>query len=90
MEIKKLANNVLNFGINRIIEIIGIIIILFGILLFISLISFSPDDPNFIFPQNMEIKNFLGFQGSFIADFFFSIFWVYFTFNTIQFYFHWY
>ena len=74
MEIKKLANNVLNFSINRIIEIIGIIIILVGILLFISLISFSPDDPNFIFPKNTEIKNFLGFQGSFVADFFFQSF----------------
>ena len=74
MEIKKLATNVLNFSINRIIEIIGIIIILVGILLFISLISFSPDDPNFIFPKNTEIKNFLGFQGSFVADFFFQSF----------------
>ena len=72
MEIKKLANNLFNFGINRIIEIIGISIVVLGILLFISLISFSPDDPNFIFPENMQIKNFLGFHGSFTSDLFFQ------------------
>ena len=72
MEIKKLANNVLNFSINRVIESIGIFIILIGVLLLVSLISFSPDDPNFIFPENTQIKNFLGFRGSFTADFFFQ------------------
>ncbi len=43
-----------------------------SLLLFISLISYSPDDPNFIFPENQEIKNFLGFRGSFVADIFFQ------------------
>jgi DNA segregation ATPase FtsK/SpoIIIE, S-DNA-T family len=74
MEIKKLANNVLNFSIKRTIEIIGIIIAAIGCLLLISLASFSPDDPNFIFPKNNEINNLLGFQGSFIADLFFQSF----------------
>ena len=74
MEIKKLINNVLNFSINRFIEIFGITIAIIGILLLISLISFSPDDPNFIFPENTEIKNILGFRGSFIADLFFQSF----------------
>ncbi len=74
MELKKLANDTINFGINRVIEIIGIIITITGILLLISLISFSPDDPNFIFPENTEIKNFLGFRGSFTADIFFQAF----------------
>ena len=74
MELKKLANDTINFGINRVIEIIGIIIAITGILLLISLISFSPDDPNFIFPENTEIKNFLGFRGSFTADIFFQAF----------------
>ena len=74
MELKKLANDTINFGINRVIEIIGIIIAITGILLLISLISFSPDDPNFIFPENTEIKNFLGFRGSFAADIFFQAF----------------
>ena len=74
MEIKKIANNVLNFGINRVIEIVGICIVITGVLLFTSLISFSPDDPNFIFPNNSEIQNLLGFQGSFVADLFFQSF----------------
>ena len=74
MEIKKLAKNALNFSINKVIEIFGIGVSIIGILLLISLISFSPDDPNFIFPENTPIKNILGFQGSLIADFFFQSF----------------
>jgi len=42
--------------------------------LLISLASFSPDDPNFIFPDNTIIKNFLGFRGSFTSDLFFQSF----------------
>ena len=38
----------------------------------ISLTTYSPDDPNFIFPDNTQIKNLLGFQGSFISDLFFQ------------------
>ena len=72
MEIKKLARNALDFSINRIIEIIGLSIVIISVLLLISLFSFSPDDPNFIFPENTEIKNFLGFRGSFTADRFFQ------------------
>ena len=37
-----------------------------------ALITYSPEDPNFIFPDNTEIKNLLGFQGSFISDLFFQ------------------
>ena len=76
MEFKKLANNTINFGINRVIEILGLSIIIAGILLLISLVSFSPDDPNFIFPDNTVIKNLLGFQGSFTSDLFFQSFGV--------------
>ena len=74
MEIKKLANNALIFATNRAIDIIGISIVIVGILLLISLASFSPNDPNFIFPENTEINNFLGFYGSFTADLFFQSF----------------
>jgi S-DNA-T family DNA segregation ATPase FtsK/SpoIIIE len=74
MEIKKLANNALNFCINKFIEIFGISIVLLGALLLISFISFSPDDPNFIFPDNVQIKNFLGYRGSYSADLFFQSF----------------
>ncbi len=68
MDIKNIGNNILNFVIKRLIEIFGIIISATGILLFIALISYSPEDPNFIFPENTEIKNLLGYQGSYISD----------------------
>ena len=70
MDIKKLANLSLIFLTNRLIEIIGIIISIFGFLLLISLITYSPSDPNFIFSDNIEVKNLLGFQGSYVSDFF--------------------
>ena len=72
MDIKKLGNSILIFTIKRLIEIFGVLILCFGILLFISLISYSPSDPNFIFPENTKIKNILGFQGSYISDLFFQ------------------
>ena len=72
MNIKKITNIALLFALNRLLEIVGIIILSIGILLLISLISYSPDDPNFIFPDNTQIKNFLGFQGSYVSDLFFQ------------------
>ncbi len=70
MDIKKLANSVLIFTINRLIEISGIIISFIGFLLLIALLTYSPSDPNFIFPENTEINNFLRFQGSYVSDLF--------------------
>ena len=70
MNIKKIANDSMKFIIYRLIEIIGVSTTLIGILLLISLVSYSPDDPNFIFPENTEIHNILGFQGSYISDIF--------------------
>ena len=72
MDIKKIANTVLIFTIKRLIEISGILISIFGILLLISLTSYSPTDPNFIFPENTKIENLLGYQGSYISDLFFQ------------------
>ena len=77
MDIKKAANLLLNFTLKRLVEICGMIIFFAGILLSIALFSYSPEDPNFIFPKDTEIKNLLGFQGSIISDLFFPIFWVY-------------
>tara|TARA_B100000787_G_scaffold168396_1_gene157072 strand:+ start:33 stop:2114 length:2082 start_codon:yes stop_codon:yes gene_type:complete len=74
MEIKKIANNAINFSINRFIEILAITIVVIGVLLLISLVSFSPNDPNFIFPEGTVIKNFLGYRGSFSSDLFFQSF----------------
>ena len=72
MNIKKIASTSLQFIINRLIEIIGVTISIIGILLLLALISYSPSDPNFIFPDNAEIKNILGFRGSYISDLFFQ------------------
>ena len=74
MEFKRLANKAINFTIYRVIEIVGIFIVVTGFMLLVSLVSYSPDDPNFIFPNNTLIKNFLGFRGSFTADIFFQSF----------------
>ncbi len=72
MDIKKTANLFIYFTIKRIAEIFGIVIFSAGILLLASLITYSPDDPNFIFPDNVKIKNILGFQGSYVSDLFFQ------------------
>jgi S-DNA-T family DNA segregation ATPase FtsK/SpoIIIE len=72
MKLKKLANNAINFTINRVIEILGVSILIAGFLLLAALITYSPDDPNFVFPDNTQIKNILGFRGSFTADIFFQ------------------
>ncbi len=72
MNIKKIANITSQFIIHRLIEIIGVSISLIGVFLFIALISYSPSDPNFIFPENTEIKNLLKFQGSYTSDLFFQ------------------
>ena len=72
MDFKNILLNTTNIIINKIIQIFGIIAIIFGFLFLLSLISYSPDDPNFIFSKNDDIKNFLGFNGSLISDFFFQ------------------
>jgi DNA segregation ATPase FtsK/SpoIIIE, S-DNA-T family len=72
MNIKKTANLLLNFAIKRLAEIFGIVIFLIGLMLLISLFSYSPEDPNFIFPESTQIKNLLGFRGSFVSDLFFQ------------------
>ena len=72
MEIKKIIENISNFLVKRFIEVFGLLISVLSVLLFISLISYSPEDPNFIFPENTEIKNILGFRGSFVSDLFFQ------------------
>ena len=72
MEIKKILENTSNFLVKRFIELFGVFVSIISILLLISLLSYSPEDPNFIFPENTEIKNALGFRGSFISDLFFQ------------------
>tara|TARA_B110000114_G_C15076049_1_gene391849 strand:- start:75 stop:2165 length:2091 start_codon:yes stop_codon:yes gene_type:complete len=72
MNIKNFFDSLLKFTIKRLKEVIGITISVIGVLLFLVLITYSPDDPNFIFPDNTNIKNLLGFRGSFTSDLFFQ------------------
>ncbi len=59
-----------NFIKVRLIELLGIVLVFFSIFLLASILSYSPDDPNFIYtPENREIKNIGGFYGSVISDF---------------------
>ena len=72
MDINKLANTTKTFIVKRLLEITGISVSFFGLLLLIALISYSPSDPNFIFSENTDIKNLLGFRGSYVSDLFFQ------------------
>jgi S-DNA-T family DNA segregation ATPase FtsK/SpoIIIE len=72
MNIKKTANLLLNFTFRRLAEIFGILISLAGGMLLLALITYSPNDPNFIFPENIKIENLMGFHGSFVSDLLFQ------------------
>ena len=72
MNIKKTIDKSVEFTFKRLAELTGLFLILGSILLFISLISYSPEDPNFIFPKNTEINNFLGSKGSYTSDLFYQ------------------
>jgi len=72
MDIKKIANLFIDFASRRLAEIAGLLLLFLGLALFVALFTYSPEDPNFIFPDNTEIKNFFGFKGSFISDLFFQ------------------
>ncbi len=72
MNIKDLSKKSLDFTIKRVAEIIGILLICLSTLFFLSLISYSPEDPNFIFSENTIINNILGFKGSYVSDLFFQ------------------
>ncbi len=72
MNIKKILNIALNFTINRLVELLGLIISVMSILLMIALLSYNPSDPNFIFNQDSGVKNLLGFRGSYLSDILFQ------------------
>ena len=72
MNIKKIANLLFNFAIKRLAELFGILIFLVGTMLLVALTTYSPSDPNFIFPENTKIENLMGFHGSFISDLLFQ------------------
>ena len=68
MKIKDILEKTVSFLLKRLSEVIGASLLIFSVLLLISLITYSPEDPNFIFPENAEIKNLMGTKGSYTSD----------------------
>ncbi len=72
MNINNIINKTFEIIIRRSAELIGILLIFSSIFLLIALVSYSPEDPNFIFSKDTEIKNILGYRGSFVSDIFYQ------------------
>ena len=63
-------NSLTNFIKKRTFELLGLLLILTALALVISFVTYTPDDPSFIYGKtNVEIKNFFGVYGSRVADF---------------------
>ena len=73
MNIKKILNIALNFTINRLVELLGLIISVMSILLMIALLSYNPSDPNFIFNQDSGVKNLLGLEVAIYQIYYFNL-----------------
>ena len=72
MEMKSFITNIVDFTLKRFAELIGLLFVITSVLLLLALISYSPEDPNFIFPENTKINNILGSKGSFTSDIFYQ------------------
>ena len=72
MKFENFLTKTKDFLIKRIAELFALFVIFIGSVIFISLLSYSPQDPNFIIGGNGEIKNMLGLRGSIISDFLFQ------------------
>ena len=72
MSFANFFRNTKDFLIKRITELFGLVITIFGLLILTSLLTYSPNDPNFIINDNQEIVNWLGFRGSVVSDFLFQ------------------
>ena len=63
-------HNLTNFIKKRTFELLGLLLIISSIALTISFITYSPNDPSFVYgEENQLIKNFFGIYGSVISDF---------------------
>ena len=63
-------NSVTNFIKKRTFELLGLILIFTSVGLSIAFITYSPEDPSFIYGNtDFKIQNFFGIYGSSIADF---------------------
>ena len=65
-----ILNNLADFLKKRTFELVGLSLIFLSVVLTISFITYSPNDPSFIYgDENTLIKNFFGIYGSLISDF---------------------
>ena len=55
MNFKKSIEKIKDFSLKRLVEFIGLIILISAILILLSLISYNPNDPNFIYPENQRL-----------------------------------
>ena len=70
MSIKSLLQNISSLIIKRLIQLFGIFLTATSILLVIALLTYTASDPNFVYSNNNQIQNALGFNGSVVSDFF--------------------
>ena len=62
--------NFTNFLKNRTIELLGLSLVFFAVLLSVSFFSYTPNDPTFLYgSETNNIKNLLGLYGGIVADF---------------------
>ncbi len=68
MEISSFFKKIFHFIYKRVIELLALSLLFLAITLIFALFSYSATDPNFIFPDNTEISNWVGFRGSVVSD----------------------
>ena len=63
-------NNLINFIRKRAFELVGLSLIFSSIALTVSFITYSPEDPSFVYEKDsVIIQNFFGIYGSIVSDF---------------------
>lgn len=66
----KTLSTLINFLHSRVIELIGVFLVIFSICLFAAIVTYSPSDPTFLYaPEATIVNNLLGLKGSFVSDF---------------------
>ena len=68
MNIKTFLKKTIVFLNKRLIEVLGLTLILLSIFVLGCLLTYSPEDPNFIVQNENEVKNIFGLRGSYTAD----------------------
>ena len=72
MNFKSNIERIGNFLFKRLIEFFGVLLLILAFLILFSLISYNPNDPNFIYSSSQTIENLLGISGSIGSDFLFQ------------------